>query len=90
MFKLIKKLAGQNDPAPVSQPVRSRPKPRRDYSLSVPMPLPEAIESSWDEWQDSVDSQMMPFAAGAREFAPTTPSQLDEIDPFQSVKSRDA
>jgi hypothetical protein len=79
-------------PAPVAhKPAAAAP------PFAASMPLPEVVgegntQADWSQWEDSMmalDSQMQDLMPSARVYArDTRPSQLDDIDPFSSVRSR--
>jgi hypothetical protein len=91
MFDFLKRLVGT--PAKeTSQPTRRRPKTRKPagHDPGEPSQAPEVVEGNdhtdWDLWQDSVDSQAAPLTRSSTAFADTTPSQLDDLDPYAKVR----
>jgi hypothetical protein len=95
MFDFFKRLLAV--PArQTTQPTKRRPKKRRQEAAldpTDPIPVPEVVEGNdhtdWDLWQDSVDSQVQPLSPSSRTYVDTTPSQLDDLDPFSRVRKRD-
>lgn len=75
--------------APAPQPVDPEP--------SLPANLPEVVgegntQADWSAWEDSMtalDSQFPGLEPSSRvRVRDTRPSQLDEIDPFSSVRKK--
>jgi hypothetical protein len=90
MFRFIKRLISP-EPEQRAQPTRRKPEARRKEAWEQPhmVPAPEVVEGNdetdWDLWQCSVDSQMQSLSPSAKIKVNTTPSQLDELDPFARV-----
>jgi hypothetical protein len=99
MFKFLKRT-----PAPAAKPVArpataaaKAASARQPGGGSLdPLPLPQVQElhdeSAWDEWEHSqmeLDSRLGPLSAfDSVRVKGATPSQLSELDPFASVRSR--
>lgn len=101
MFKLFKRWgsAPPPAPAPAPEPTRARPAPstRRALPPTEPLPVPEVVAegnepTDWSLWEDSVnqvDSQMQGILPSQRIYEhDTRPSQLDDVDPFASVRKK--
>lgn len=90
MFDFFKRLVAV--PAKQTTQPRHKPKRRKQEALdpTEPIPVPEVVEGNdhtdWDLWQDSVDSQLQSLSPSSRTFADTTPSQLDDLDPYSKVR----
>jgi hypothetical protein len=103
MFKFLKR-APAAVAKPAAKPARGASMPsavRRPGRPSAagsldPLPLPQVQElhddSAWDEWEHSqmeLDSRMGPQSAfDSVRIKDASPSQLSELDPFASVRTR--
>lgn len=77
-------------------PVPAEP-PRSTPRFADTAPLPEVVsegntQADWSAWEDSMmslDSQLQEVLPNTRIYVrETRPSQLDDIDPFSSVKGK--
>lgn len=101
MFNWLKRRASAPS-RPEAKPARKpapavRPPVPAAPPFAASMPLPEVVgegntQADWSQWEDSVmalDSQLQDLMPSARVYArDTRPSQLDDIDPFSTVRPR--
>ena len=100
MFKFLKRSPAVVPKPPAraaaKAPVARRPaRPSGAASLD-PLPLPQVQElhdeSAWDEWEHSqmeLDSRMGPLSAfDSVRLKDASPSQMSELDPFASVRTK--
>lgn len=102
MFDWLKRRVSAAPSRPEAKPARkTAPAANMPVPAAPPfaasMPLPEVVgegntQADWSQWEDSVlalDSQMQDLMPSSRVYArDTQPSQLDDIDPFSSVRSK--
>jgi hypothetical protein len=103
MFKWLKGRASAQPSSQKPADRRAAPAVRKAAAATAPppfapsAPLPEVIgegstEADWSAWEDSMttlDSQMQELVPSQRVYVrDTRPSQLDELDPFASVRRK--
>lgn len=103
MFKWLKRQVGAPAASPTRAPARAAPA-RRQAAPPDPaapftpsLPLPEVVgegntQADWNAWEDSMttlDSQLQDLMPSQRiHVRDTAPSQLDDLDPFSSVRGK--
>ncbi len=66
-----------------------RPPPKTSRDPFEPIPVPEAQESDWAEWVDSITAQESHSGNfEITEKMPLTPEEADSIDVFASVTKK--
>jgi hypothetical protein len=99
---LRKRASGPVRPSPAKKKAPVRPSggqaaPDLPTAFQDTAPLPEVVgegntQADWSAWEDSMttlDSQLHSILPSDRVYTrDTRPSQLDELDPFASVRGR--